>query len=123
MSQSTPVSNQSATQTKYTVPFSSVVNAALLRAAAAERMEPTEIIQRATIDRLMEDDFIEKVDADRLKLFRALIDRAVQAAQEICVSGRFASSITLDAIHKCMNDPSQLPGQPYNWTDGYKAYV
>jgi len=82
MSQSTPVSNQSATQTKYTVPFSSVVNAALLRAAAAERMEPTEIIQRATIDRLMEDDFIEKVDADRLKLFRALIDRAVQAAQD-----------------------------------------
>src|ERR1035438_7176711 len=123
MSQSTSASNQSPTQIKYTIPFTSVVNAALLRAAAAERMEPTEIIQRATINSLMENAFIEKVDADRIKLFWALVDRAVQAAQDICVADRFASSITLDAIHDCMRDPAKLAGQPYNWTEGYRAYV
>jgi hypothetical protein len=123
MSESTSASNQLATQIKYTVPFTSVVNAALLRAAAAKRMEPTEIIQRATINSLMEDAFIEKVDADRIKLFWALVERAVQAAQEICRAGRFARSITLDAIQDCLKDPAKLAGQPYNWTEGYRAYV
>ena len=123
MSQSTSASNQSPTQVKYTVPFTSVVNAAPLRAAAAERMEPTEIIQRATINSLIKEGFIEKVDADRIKLFWALVDRAVQAAQEICRANRFKSSITLDAIRDCMKDPAKLAGQPYNWIDGYRAYV
>jgi hypothetical protein len=93
------------------------------RAAAAKLMEPAEIIQRATINSLMEDTFLEKVDADRIKLFWALVDRAVQAAQDICRAGRFANSITLDAIHDCMKDPAKLAGQPYNWTEGYRAYV
>jgi hypothetical protein len=123
MSESTSTSNQPVTQIKYTIPFISVVNAALLRAAAAERMEPTEIIQRATINSLIKDGFVEEADADRIKLFWALVDRAVQAAQDICLAGRFASSITLDAIHDCMQDPAKLAGQPYNWTDGYRAYV
>ena len=123
MSESTSTSNQPVTQIKYTIPFTSVVNAALLRAAAAERMEPTEIIQRATINSLIKDGFVEEADADRIKLFWALVDRAVQAAQDICLAGRFASSITLDAIHDCMQDSAKLAGQPYNWTDGYRAYV
>jgi len=123
MSESTSTSNKSPIQIKYTIPFTSVVNAALLRAAAAERMEPTEIVQRATINSLIKDGFIEEEDADRIKLFWALVDRAVQAAQDICRTGRFASSITLDAIHDCMQDPARLADQPYNWTDGYRAYV
>ena len=53
MPQSASVTAQSATQIKYTIPFTSIVNAALLRAAAAECMEPTEIIQRATINSLI----------------------------------------------------------------------
>jgi hypothetical protein len=122
MPQSTSAS-QPGTPIKYTVPFTSAVNAALLRAAAAQRMEPTEIIQRATTNSLIEDGFIEKADADRIKLFWALVDRAVTAAQNICRANRFKSSITLDAIHDCMKDPAKLNGQPYNWTDGYRAYV
>jgi hypothetical protein len=123
MAQSTSASNQSGTPIKHTVPFTSAVNAALLRAAAAERMEPTEIIQRATINSLIKDGFIDKGEADRIKLFWALVDRAVQAAQDICRANRFKSSITLDAIHDCMKDPAKLDGQPYNWTDGYRAYI
>ena len=69
MPQSASVNAQSATQIKYTIPFTSIVNAALFRAAAAERMEPTEIIQRATINSLIKDGFIEEADADRIKLF------------------------------------------------------
>ncbi len=123
MPQSASDNAQSATQIKYTIPFTSIVNAALLRAAAAERMEPTEIIQRATINSLIKDGFIQEADADRIKLFWALVDRAVRAAQDICRTGRFASSITLDAIRDCMKDPDKLVGQPYNWTDGYRVYV
>ena len=123
MPESASVNAQSATQIKYTIPFTSIVNAALVRAAAAERMEPTEIIQRATINSLIKDGFIAEADADRIKLFWALVDRAVQAAQDICLTGRFASSITLDAIHDCMQDPAKLAGRSYNWTEGYRAYV
>lgn len=124
MSQSKSASNQPGTPLKkHTVPFTSDVNLALLRAAAAERMEPTEIIQRATINFLIEEGFIEKEAADRIKLFWALVDRAVQAAQEICRANRFKNSITLDAIHDCMKDPAKLNGQPFSWIDGYRAYV
>src|SRR5260370_42352780 len=104
MSKPTTPSSQPAPQIKYTIPFSSIVNAALLRAAAAGRMEPTEIIQRATINSLIEDGFLDKADADRIKLFWALVDRTVQAAQDICGAGRFAPSLTLVAIHVCMKD-------------------
>jgi hypothetical protein len=113
----------SATPIKYTVPFTFAVNAALLRAAGAERMEPTEIIQRATINSLIKDGYIEKVEADRIKLFWVLVDRAVQAAQDICRDDQFKSSITLDAIHVCLKDPTKLSGQPYSWIEGYRAYV
>ncbi len=123
MSQTTSGSNQPGTPFKHTVPFTSAVNAALLRAAAAERMEPTEIIQRATINSLIKHGFIEKGEADRIKLYWALVDRAVRAAQDICRAGRFKSSITLDAIRDCMEDPAKLDGQPYSWTEGYRAYV
>ena len=96
---------QLGTQIKHTVPFTSPVNAALLQAAAAARVEPTEIIQRATINKLIEDGFIEKTDADRIKLFWALVDRVTTAAQNICLDDRFSSSVTLDAIHDCMEGP------------------
>ncbi len=76
-----------------------------------------------TINSLIKDGFIEKGEADRIKLFWALVDRAVQAAQDICRTNRFKSSITLDAIHDCMKDPAKLVGQPYSWTDGYRVYV
>ena len=123
MSQSKSAGNQPGAQIKHTVPFTSHVNAALLQAATAARVEPTEIIQRATINKLIEDGFIEKTDADRIKLFWALVDRVVTAAQNICRDDRFSSSVTLDAIHDCMKDPAKLPGRDYNWTDGYRAYV
>ena len=123
MSRRISAANQAPSQVKYTIPFTSIVNRALLEAATKKRMEPTEIIQRATINSLIEEGLIKKIDADRINLFWALVDRAVKAAQDICVAGRFARSITLDSIHDCMKDPAQLPAQPYSWTEGYRVYV
>jgi hypothetical protein len=123
MSDFPSASNKPSVQVKYTIPVSSVVNEALLRAAAEARMEPTEIIQRATINSLIQAGFIKKVDADRIELFWALVDRTVKAAQHICRANRFKSSITLDAIHDCLKDTAHLPGRDFNWTEGYRAYV
>jgi hypothetical protein len=100
---------------KYTVPFTSAVNAALMRATMAERMEPTEIIQRATINSLIQNGYLDEPEASRIRLFWRLVDQAVAAAQKICRDGAFSSSITLDAIHICMKDSE--------WLEGYKLYV
>jgi hypothetical protein len=111
-----PASNEpAATPFKYTVPFTSAVNTGLMIAAKAERMEPTEIIQRATIRSLIKDGYINEQDAERIRLFWRLVDQTVVAAQKICRDGGFSSSITLDAIHLCMKDPE--------WLEGYKRYV
>ena len=100
---------------KYTVPFTAAANGGLMLAAKAERMEPTEIIQRATIRSLIASGYIEETDADRIELFWRLVDQTVVAAQTLCREGKFSSSITLDAIRRCMADPA--------WLDGYKTYV
>ncbi|MDF2117995.1 hypothetical protein PY365_20690 [Roseiarcaceae bacterium H3SJ34-1] len=100
---------------KYTVPFTIAANDGLLGAAAAERKEPTEIIQRATINYLIEKGYIDADEAERFKLFWKLVDQTVLAAQTICREGGFSRSITLDAIHLCMKDE--------NWLDGYRRYV
>ncbi|WP_353646275.1 hypothetical protein [Mesorhizobium sp. WSM2239] len=100
---------------KYTVPFTAPANARLIAAAQAERKEPTEIIQRATINYLIDAGFVPEDEADRFKLFWWLVDQTVLAAQKICRDGGFASSITLDAIHACMKDPK--------WVEGYRTYV
>jgi hypothetical protein len=112
----TPVPDEpAATPYKYTVPFTAAANNGLLMAAKKERMEPTEIIQRATIRSLIAEGFINETDADRIKLFWRLVDQTVIAAQKICHDGGFSSSITLDAIRQCMKDPA--------WLEGYKLYV
>src|ERR1700733_688762 len=90
---------------KHTVPFTPMANAALMRAAMAERMEPTEVIQRATINSLIENGYLDETEASRIRLFWRLVDQAVAAAQKICRDGAFKRSITLDAIHMCMKDP------------------
>src|SRR4051794_40155452 len=100
---------------KYTVPFTAAANKGLLLAAEKERMEPIEIIQRATIKYLIAQDSINETDAARFKLLWEIVDQCVLAAQEICRAGGFKSSITLDAIRACMNHPV--------WLDRYKAYV
>ncbi|TIP03913.1 MAG: hypothetical protein E5X17_01830 [Mesorhizobium sp.] len=84
-------------------------------AAQAERKEATEIIQRATINYLIDVGYMPPEEADRFKLFWWLVDETVLAAQKICRDGGFARSITLDAIHSCMNNPK--------WVDGYRTYV
>ena len=115
MSNVSTVPEQPAAPFKYTVPFTAAANGGLMLAAKAERMEPTEIIQRATIRSLIASGYIKEEDADRIKLFWHLVDQTVAAAQDICRKGGFSSSITLDAIHQCMADPA--------WLDGYKTYV
>lgn len=104
-----------ATPVKYTVPFTASAATALSTAAQAERKEPTEVIQRATINYLIDAGYMPQEEGDRFKLFWWLVDQTVLAAQKICRDGGFAPSITLDAIHACMNDPK--------WIDGYRSYV
>ncbi len=123
MSDPSETVNQPLASTKLTVPFTEAVFAALLCAAEALRLEPTEIIQRATINLLIAGGFIAKDDAERIMLFRAVVDRAVTAAQELCKAGRFACSIALDAIHVCLEDSALLDGQPYTWGEGYRVLV
>lgn len=102
-------------QVKYTVPFTAAANHGLQKAAKAERLEPTEIIQRATIKYLIEVGYIDKNEADRFVLFWRLVDQTVATAQQICRNGGFSSSITLDSIRECMKDSA--------WLDGYREYV
>ena len=102
-------------QMKYSVPFAAAAVQGLQKAEKAERKEPTEIIQRATIKYLIEAGYIEKDDASRFELFWWLVDETVSAAQRICLNGGFSSSITLDSIHECMKDSK--------WLDGYREYV
>lgn len=123
MPRSTIANNPSAMPFKYTVPFSAAVNAALLEAAARDHMEPTEVIQRATISALTEKGFLKKADADQIRLFWALVDRTVEKAMERCLVGKFASSIALDAIQDCMADPVLLQEFPFPWLEGYRQHI
>jgi hypothetical protein len=115
MTNNSQTADPGASAVKYTVPFTSAANAGLMLAAKAQRMEPTEIIQRATIKSLIADGHIKELEADRIKLFWQLVDRAVAEAQQLCRNGKFNPSITLDAIHVCMNDEG--------WIKGYRKYV
>lgn len=93
-------------------------------AVKAERMEPTDIIQRATIKHLIEEGYVDKAEAERFKLFWHLVDQTVVAAQKICRNGSFGSSITLDAIRECKKDPAWLNGcQAYVKDDIYKSGI
>ena len=60
-------------------------------------------------------DFLEFWDADRLVLKRRLIDRVVDAARELCRTGRFDQSLTLQAVRMCKDDPE--------WLSGYTRFV
>ena len=60
-------------------------------------------------------DFLEFWDADRPALKRQLIDRVVDAARELCRTGRFDSSLTLQAVRMCKDDPE--------WLSGYTRFV
>ena len=60
-------------------------------------------------------DFLEFWDADRPVLKRQLIDRVVDAARELCRTGRFDQSLTLQAVRMCKDDPE--------WLSGYTRFV
>lgn len=108
----------SATETKpvkYTVPFTKAFAAALNAAAKKAHTEPTEVIQRATINFLIDGGFIKEPDAERILLFWSLVDRAVAVARKRCREGKFASTITLDSFRVCMEDPA--------WLTDYKKII
>lgn len=109
------MSNNLSAPVKYTVPFVPEANKALKLAASAAGMEPIEFIQRATINSLIKDGYIDKAEAARITLYWRTVDQVVSAAQALCGDGKFSSSITLDAIHECMTDPT--------WLEGYKVLV
>jgi len=55
-------------------------------------------------------------DADRRPaLKRQLVDQVVEAARELCRTGRFDQSLTLQAIRMCKDDPE--------WLSGYTGFV
>ena len=59
--------------------------------------------------------FLEFWDAERGELRQWLLTKVVEAAQNLCRTGRFDSSLTLRAIRVCMEDPA--------WLSGYARFV
>ena len=59
--------------------------------------------------------FLEFWDADRPALKHQLVDQVVEAARELCRTGRFDRSLTLQAIRMCKDDPE--------WLSGYTGFV
>jgi hypothetical protein len=65
---------RTATPYKYIVPSTTATNKGLMM-AAKKRMDPTEVIQRATIRSLIAQGYISKKDAERIKLLWRLSTR------------------------------------------------
>ena len=60
-------------------------------------------------------DFLEFWDTDRPALRQRLVARVVEAARELCRSGQFTRSLTLQAIRVCKEDAA--------WLNDYARYV
>jgi len=91
---------------KLTLLFPPAIAGALQIAAKTQRKEVTEIIHRATVDRLIEDGFITGADKDEHIMFWELVDEAVKVAVERVKQGHFNSAITLDTFRICVDRPA-----------------
>ena len=63
----------------------------------------------------IDESFLEFWERERAALRQRLVGRVVEAARELCRTGRFDPSLTLRAIRMCMEDPE--------WLDGYAGFV
>ena len=59
--------------------------------------------------------FLEFWDPERAALHQRLVTQVVEAAQELCRTGQFGPSLTLQAIRACKKDPE--------WLVGYTRFV
>ena len=106
----------SATRTaKHSLTLLVSVYDALKVSAAAQGLEPREVIQNLIIDHVIAAGTLDKVTREHIETGRRLVAHAVQVARQRCRDGLFASSITLDTFHACAADPQ--------WAADYRAYV
>ena len=60
-------------------------------------------------------DFLNFCQSDSTMLKRRLVDQAVETAKDLCRAGQFDSSLTLNTIRRCKEDPT--------WLRDYARYV
>ena len=67
---------------------------------------PTMIILSMIFDFLIGMDFLNFCQSDSTMLKRRLVDQAVETAKDLCRAGQFDSSLTLNTIRRCKEDPT-----------------
>jgi len=100
---------------KQTIPFGLPLHNALMAEAATLRREFTEHVQHLLYEHAIEKGFLVGEDVLRIKLFWELVDDVKEAAKDLCRAGKFARSITKDAIDICLRNDG--------WVAKYKQYV
>lgn len=101
-----PASNAPARVAKFSLTLPQHVFNALQAEAKVLRRETPEHIQRILSEHTIAHGLLPHDDVMRLEKTWSLVDRAVEAAKELCRKGQFSRSITFDAITVCMNDPA-----------------
>ena len=100
---------------KHTLTLLNPLYAALKQSAENEGLEANEVIVRLIEDYVVSQGTLDAYTARRVELRRKLIKEVVKAAVAIRDEGKFAESITLDAISKCLKDDT--------WKSAYREYV
>lgn len=88
---------------------------ALKLSAAKMGLEPNEVIVNLIADYTIDDGTLDEYTRKRFLMGRELINQVVEVARRRCREGKFAPTITLDAIGECTDDPA--------WAATYREYV
>lgn len=103
------------TTTKLSMTLHTPVYEALEGEARDHRRDFYDHIQRVLAEHVIKTKSLPEEEAEMIELMWRLVDRAVEAAKEICREGKFDEDITLRAIQRAKEDQT--------WTAGYAAYV
>lgn len=103
------------TTTKLSMTLHAPVYEALETEAHDHRRDLHEHIQRVLAEHVIKTNSLPGKEAAMIELMWSLVDRAVNAAREICRENKFDEDITLRAIKRAKEDPQ--------WIEDYAAYV
>lgn len=91
------------------------VHAAISDLAAQHKRSVPEQAQYILEDYLIQHGHLHQKDERDIALMRSLVDQVVDAAHAIVAESGFTSSITKDAIARCIDDPQ--------WLSDYREFV
>lgn len=103
------------TTTKLSMTIQTAVRLALESEAQSLGRDFYEHIQRILSEHAMGAGHLSLEDEKDIRLMWSLVERAVEAAKQICHEGGFNEDITLRAIERAKKDPK--------WSQDYEAYV